>query len=239
MSLDRRWQNQTPIDWIEIWIRIVWAVALPLVAGMTGVLTTQVGVIILIWQALIAASYLFGFPASRPAPLNAIQFLIETLLSVWLIRQSGGLTSPLWWSLLIGGVSGSLSIQLWVLPWLLGFAALIAGLDGWIQRDSPLLELNLVGFYVSLMVLFSWVLSALAKQLRNKDAALRMSFEAQIRTAILREWDKAEAAVQGSTTILSDLDLQRVYQKTLATTTQSLLSGEQDDPRLQAGLFSS
>ena len=89
-----------------ILIRLVWAAAVSISAGLTGQLTTELAVIVGLWVLLIIVDYVVPWFGIRS---RSFAVILDFIFVSGSIALTGLATSPLWWSLLIGGLLGGMA----------------------------------------------------------------------------------------------------------------------------------
>lgn len=95
-----------PLDLALLLIRLVWAAAVSISAGLTGQLTPELAVIVGLWVLLVVVDSIVPWPGSRS---KLIALALDFIFVLGSIALTGLATSPLWWSLLVGGLLGGMA----------------------------------------------------------------------------------------------------------------------------------
>jgi signal transduction histidine kinase len=104
------WSSLKPLDWLVISIRWFMLSALPIVAGLTGVMSLGMAFILIAWILLsfaVAIALAIGW---RPSLLQTAVVISDLVFALAVIALSGMLASPLWWSLLIAPLTMGLRL---------------------------------------------------------------------------------------------------------------------------------
>ncbi|MFQ5944146.1 MAG: GAF domain-containing sensor histidine kinase [Anaerolineales bacterium] len=109
-------------------VRLVWAAAVSISAGLTGKLTTELAVVVGIWVLLIVVDSVVPWFGIRFRWQRESAIALDFIFVLGSIALTGPVASPLWWSLLIGGLLGGMAFG-WIAALAfpsLGAAVLIA-----------------------------------------------------------------------------------------------------------------
>ena len=130
----------SPLDLALLLIRLVWAAAVSISAGLTGLLTTELAVIVGLWVLLIVVDAIVPWLGIQSRWQREFAIVLDFIFVLGTIALTGLATSPLWWSLLVGGLLGGIAFG-WITALAfpsLGATALFAFgfLSGSIQVDD-------------------------------------------------------------------------------------------------------
>jgi signal transduction histidine kinase len=106
--MPRPWPPLTPLVWIALSQRWLWLSALPIVAGLTGSLTKPLIVLSLGWTGFALAITLARVAGAGSRRVVYVAAAVDSMLAIGALALSGGLASPLWWTVLIGAVGVAL-----------------------------------------------------------------------------------------------------------------------------------
>lgn len=98
-----------PLDLALLLIRLVWAAAVSILAGLTGQLTAELAVIVSLWVLLIVLDSVMPGLGTRSRWKRESATVLDFIFVLGSIALTGLATSPLWWSLLIGGLLGAMA----------------------------------------------------------------------------------------------------------------------------------
>ena len=98
-----------PLELAQLFVRLVWAAAVSISAGLAGLLTVELAVIIGLWVLLIVVDAVAPWLGIRSRWQREFAIVLDFIFVVGSIALTGLATSPLWWSLLIGGLLGGIA----------------------------------------------------------------------------------------------------------------------------------
>jgi len=101
----RTWPPVKPLDWLVTSIRWVWIAVLPIIAGLTDVMSQNLALILIGWTLISFLATLVYATGWRPPAVEAGVVIADLVLAVAAVHYTGMQSSPLWWSLLIAVVS--------------------------------------------------------------------------------------------------------------------------------------
>lgn len=104
----RSWPPVTPLDWIAVSQRWLWLAALPIVAGLAGAVTRPLIVLSAGWMGFALAMSIARVTGASSRRVVHAAAGVDSAFAVGAVALSGGLASPLWWTLLIGGLGVAL-----------------------------------------------------------------------------------------------------------------------------------
>lgn len=109
MPSSRTWRALAPLDGVSLTLRWLMLAAVPTVAGLSGRMGWGLALVLLAWVALslgLTAAWASGW---RPRLLAGTVAALDVALALAALALSGGLGSPLWWTLLIGSIGAGLA----------------------------------------------------------------------------------------------------------------------------------
>ena len=98
-----------PLELAQLVVRLVWAAAVSISAGLAGLLTVELAVIVGLWVLLIVVDAVVPWLGIQSKWQREFAITLDFIFVVGSIALTGLATSPLWWSLLIGGLLGGLA----------------------------------------------------------------------------------------------------------------------------------
>jgi signal transduction histidine kinase len=101
----RIWPPLKPLDWFVVSARWIWLSVLPIIAGLSGVMSPSLAFILIGWTLLSFIASLADATGWRPELLQAGVVVADLGFAVASVAVTGMLTSPLWWALLIAAIS--------------------------------------------------------------------------------------------------------------------------------------
>ncbi len=93
-----------PQDWLIVSARWVWLAALPIIASLAGVMSSNLAYILSGWAFLSFLVTLLDATGWGPPQLQAAVVTMDLSFAVAVVGFSGMLASPLWWALLIAAI---------------------------------------------------------------------------------------------------------------------------------------
>jgi signal transduction histidine kinase len=108
MESPRSWPPLTPLGWIAISQRWLWLGALPLVAGLAGRLSQPLIILSLGWTGFALAMTLARVAGANSRRVVYVAATVDSALAICALALSGGVVSPLWWTVLIGAIGVAL-----------------------------------------------------------------------------------------------------------------------------------
>src|SRR3972149_201615 len=106
--MTRPWPPLTPLVWIALSQRWLWLGALPIVAGLAGPLSQPLIVLSLGWTGCARAMTLAWVAGASSRRVVYIAAAVDSMLAIGALALSGGIASPLWWTVLIGALGVAL-----------------------------------------------------------------------------------------------------------------------------------
>ena len=99
-----------PLELTQLLIRLVWAAAVSISAGLAGLLSVELAAIVGLWVLLVVVDAVVPWLGVRSKWQLEFAIVLDFIFVVGSIALTGLATSPLWWSLLIGGLLGGMAI---------------------------------------------------------------------------------------------------------------------------------
>src|SRR3972149_4012253 len=106
--MTRPWPPLTPLVWIALSQRWLWLGALPIVAGLAGPLSQPLIVLSLGWTGFALAMTLARVAGAGSRRGGYVSAAVDSMLAIGALALSGGIASPLWWTVLIGALGVAL-----------------------------------------------------------------------------------------------------------------------------------
>ncbi|HMK07826.1 MAG TPA: GAF domain-containing sensor histidine kinase [Anaerolineales bacterium] len=106
--MTRSWPPLTPLVWIALTQRWLWLIALPIVAGLAGPLSKPLIVLSLGWTGFALAMTLARLAGAASRRVVYVAAAVDSMLAIGALALSGGVASPLWWTVLIGALGVAL-----------------------------------------------------------------------------------------------------------------------------------
>ncbi len=98
-----------PLELAQLVVRLVWAAAVSVSAGLAGLLTVELAVIVGLWVLLIVVDAVVPWLGIQSKWQREFAITLDFIFVLGSIALTGLATSPLWWSLLIGGLLGGMA----------------------------------------------------------------------------------------------------------------------------------
>ena len=98
-----------PLELAQLLVRLVWAAAVSISAGLAGLLTVGLAAILGLWVLLIVVDAVASWLGIQSKWRREFAIVLDFIFVVGSIALTGLATSPLWWSLLIGGLLGGIA----------------------------------------------------------------------------------------------------------------------------------
>ncbi|MCK4693263.1 MAG: hypothetical protein KAT23_06510, partial [Anaerolineales bacterium] len=168
MKRSRIWVPLTPLDWINLSTRALVLVAVPLVAGLYGCLSTSLIYLLTGWTVFTLLINLAQRGGWKPTWLERTEVVIDSGFAVATIGLSGLVESPLWWTLLIGPMRAGLYYGLPSILLTTGLSLIFAALMSVIFSRAGIWALIPVGIYTGTMMLAAAVVGVLEEQVRRR-----------------------------------------------------------------------
>ena len=102
-------RSLSPLDLALLLTRLVWAAAVAISVGLAGLLTTALAVIVGLWILLIVVDAVVPWLGIQSRWQREFAIALDFIFVLGSIALTGLATSPLWWSLLIGGLLGGMA----------------------------------------------------------------------------------------------------------------------------------
>lgn len=237
MRRSRTWIPLTPLDWITLSLRFLWLATLPLVAGLEGRLTSSLIIVSLVWIASTVFVSLLRPIGWQPSWIGAALAGLDVALAVTAISLSGALTSPLWWSLLIGTVSAGLSYGLIGALATTAGGAVLAGVISLIIARASWWALLPILMYVGLLTLAGSVLGWLSERVRQRATSMRRRQELALSEVRERERQRARTVFRIAAELNATLNYERVLDMALDLSAKALSDSSVEDDRLVSALL--
>ena len=234
--MTRPWPPLTPLVWIALSQRWLWLGALPIVAGLAGPLSQPLIVLSLGWTGFALAMTLAWVAGASSRRVVYIAAAVDSMLAIGALALSGGIASPLWWTVLIGALgvalqdgqrgalaTGGLATAAGVL--------VVAGLD---PAGLPALAGALA--VVGPVLLFGAALLWPAARVRSLAIEAGEVQGVELREARRREREQLARFFVAAGLLNASLDHERVLDQALELASQALIDSD-DKPELLVGML--
>jgi signal transduction histidine kinase len=236
----RTWPPLKPLDWLVISIRWVWIVVLPIIAGLTGVMSTNLAIVLIGWTLVSFLATLVYATGWRPPSVEAGVVIADLVLAVAAVYYTGMQASPLWWSLLIAVVSIGLRFGIRAVIMVTASGAIAAVALITVATTSSPVILGTLTLQAFAVVISGGLLGWLAGLVRERAIAMERS-QAQERDALQElERERSRAIFRMAAALNATLSYEEVLEKaldlgarTLARSShQEIIQSPASDPEL-------
>jgi len=227
----------TPLAWVTLMIRWLFLAALPLAAGIGRPLTGDFALALTVWVIIsLAITALWGV-GWRPAWMGWATALIDVVLALTLIEQSGSLSSAIWWGLLLATIGAGLTYGM--VPALIVTGAGLFGaiLITLIENPGGLWALIPLGLYVGALMLPAAALGWLAEQTRTAALSVGQRQEIDVELVLKRERERTRTIFSLAAELNATLNYERVLDMALDLSASALADGTADDEHLISALL--
>jgi signal transduction histidine kinase len=227
----------TPLAWVTLTIRWLFLAALPLAAGLVSPLTGDFALALAVWVAfslVISALWALGW---RPPWMGWATALIDVVLGLVLITQSGSLSSPIWSGLLVGALSAGLAygmVQALIVTGVGLFGAVLMVL---VESPAGLWALIPFGMYVGCVMLAGAVLGWLAEQAKGAALTVGQRQELDLEELRRRDRDRTRSIFLMAAELNATLNYERVLDMALDMSASALADATPEDDRLVSALL--
>lgn len=235
----RTWPAALPMDWIGLSVRWILLVALPVAGGVLGRMTPTLAVILSGWGLLSLVIGLLWASGWRPRWLSWLVAAADLVLAMAAISVSGGVSSPLWWSLLIGVVTAGLAYGMTAALMVTGAAVLIsAGLMVMSAPPGPAILLP-IGAYAVVVSVAGASLGWLAEQTRlvAREVLGEPAREGPGPAVRVQDSDRFRTVFRLASELNATLNYERVLEMALDLSGTALADGSGDEERLVSALL--
>jgi signal transduction histidine kinase len=237
MTSPRTWLPLHPIDWVSLSLRWLMLAALPVVAGLGGRLSWGLVIVLVLWAGFSLGIALLRASGRRVWWLGWLVAGVDLLLALAAIVASGLLSSPLWWSLLIGVVETGLgfgmvaALVVTAVAVIASAALTLATVPGDVELLVPL------GLYSGGLMLAGASLGWLSEQTRDaapREQAAQTPAEASLR---ISDRDQIRTVFQLASELNATLNYERVLEMALDLSGKALAEAGTEDERLVSALL--
>ncbi len=239
MRPSRVWPAALPIDWIGLSVRWILLVALPVAAGVLGRMTAALAVVLSGWGLLSLSLGLLWASGWRPRWQAWLVAAADVVFALAAISASGGVSSPLWWSLIVGVVTAGLAYGMTAALIVTGAAVLIAtGLMVAAAPPGPAILLP-IGAYAVVVSLAGAALGWLAEQTRGvaREVLGGLAGEADAPLPRVQDSDRFRTVFRLASELNATLNYERVLEMALDLSGTALADGSGDEERLVSALL--
>ncbi|MEW6567603.1 MAG: GAF domain-containing sensor histidine kinase [Chloroflexota bacterium] len=239
MAPPKTWPVASPIDWIGLSVRWTLLAALPVAAGVLGRMSGGLAVILSGWGLLSLVVGLLWASGWRPRWQAWLVALLDLGFGQAAILSSGGVSSPLWWSLILGIVAVSLAYGMTAGLVITGLAVMgSAALTLAMAPPGPAILIP-IGTYAGVLVLAGSALGWLADQTRSAAKALLGQLPAEPQAPLLgrRDSDRFRTVFRLASELNATLNYERVLEMALDLSGSALADASGDEERLISALL--
>ncbi len=233
----RTWPPMKPLDWLVISLRWIWITSLPITAGLTGVMSPNLAVILIVWTVVSFLATLVYATGWRPPYLEMGVVVADLILAVASVHITGMQSSPLWWSLLIA--VASIGLRFGMKAVLIVSAAGAVAAVIMIVVASATTPLLLVGLIVQALavVLAGSLLGWLAGLVRAQAIAMEDSQTREGGTLSQSERERSRAIFRMAAALNATLSYEEVLEKALDLGAETLTRSGHEDNQLVSALL--
>lgn len=235
MPSTRTWHALAPLDGVSLTLRWLMLAAVPTVAGLSGRMGWGLALLLLVWAGLslgITAAWAAGW---RPRLLGGVLAACDLALALTALALSGGLGSPLWWTLLIGSIGAGLAYGMVVSLAVASVGALAAAaLTFSMYPGGPevLLPLALNGAPFLLAAgLTAWLAEQVRETARGGPAG------AGPPAAAVDESERMRTVFRMASELNATLNYERVLEMALDLSSSAVAESGADDERMVSALL--
>lgn len=227
-----------PIDWIGLSVRWILLAALPVAAGVLGRMRPALAVVLSGWGLLSLVIGLLWASGWRPRWLSWVVASADLAFALAAISASGGVSSPLWWSLIIGVVAAGLAYGMTAALIITGAAVLVsAGLMVMSAPPGPAILLP-IGAYAVVVSVAGAALGSLAEQTRGVAREVLGEPSGEVpSTARAQDSDRFRTVFRLASELNATLNYERVLEMALDLSGMALADGSGDEERLVSALL--
>ncbi len=237
--MDRRgtWPPLFPLDWIELILRWVFLVALPLVAGMQRIVFLELGIVLIAWAAFSFFLRLATTRGWRPPWPGWVAGVIDIAFALAAIEWSGGLSSPLWWGLLLGPLTVALRENTRLALIHRAAAGVAAALVRTLIAGEPAWTLLPVAGLTLLLVLAMYGLSPLVRRLRAAAKEMARWQRLTLEGVRDQERERSRTVFRLAAELNATLNYERVLDLALDLSARALSNHKPEDTQLVSALL--
>jgi len=237
MDRSRIWVPLVPLDWINLSTRALVLVAVPLVAGFYGILSTSLVYLLTGWAVFTLFISLAQRGGWNPTWLEGTAAVIDIGFSVTTIGFSGLLESPLWWTLLIGPMRAGLNYGLPSMLATTGLSLASAALVSVIFSGAGIWALIPVGMYTGALMLAAASVGLPEEQVRRRALFVERRQIISLRLAGERERQWAHTIFSIAAELNTTLNVERVLDMALDLSARALADSGSVDTKLVSALL--
>ncbi|HEY70405.1 MAG TPA: GAF domain-containing protein [Anaerolineae bacterium] len=236
MKTMRTWFPQ-PLDWLAISLRWFMLSALPIVAGLSGVISLGMAFILIVW-ILFSFAITFALASSwKPSLLQTTVVFVDLVFALAVIGISGMLASPLWWSLLIASVTIGFRLgmkSVLIVSSIGGAAAAVMILLATATSPWTLVPVMLQSLALILAaIILGWMVS----QVRLRVLGLDRIHARDRSRSFEQAHEEARELFQIATALNATLNYEEVLEKALDLSAKVLSGDRHEDDRLISSLW--
>jgi len=237
MDRSRIWVPLVPLDWINLSTRALVLVAVPLVAGFYGTLSTSLVYLMTGWAVFTLLINLAQRGGWNPTWLEGTAVVIDIGFAVTTIGISGLLESPLWWTLLIGPMRAGLNYGLPSMLATTGLSLAFAALVSVIFSGAGIWALIPVGMYTGALMLAAASVGLPEEQVRRRALFDESRQIISLRLAGERERQWAHTIFSIAAELNATLNVERVLDLALDLSARALADLGSVDTKIVSALL--
>jgi signal transduction histidine kinase len=226
-----------PLDWFVISIRWLLLSALPIVAGLSGVMSMNLALVLIAWILLSFLATIALAIGWKPSLLPYAVVIADLVFALVAMGFSGMWASPLWWSLLIASVTIGLQFGMKAVLIVSSVGGVAAAIMILLTTATSLWTLVPVALQTLLLILIATVLSWLVGKVHlqamdmERRQALHQSRNSEREHEDTRELLRIAAALNAS------LNYEEVLEKAMDLSAKVLSGNRHEDDQLVSALL--
>jgi signal transduction histidine kinase len=224
-----------PLDWISLILRALALVAMPHTAFLFGRLNETLIYIISGWLVFTLLVSIARMRWWESPAWDWIATAVDIIFATAVIFYSGLLSSPLWWSLLIGPLWVGLIYGLRRMLSAIGVGLVILAVVGVVLSGAGFSSLIATGIYAVALVLMGAILGLVADQVRGRSIVIEKERRMIIRTE--EERQRARTIFRMAAELNASLDFDQVLDQALDLSSQALAQSDVGEATLVSALL--
>jgi signal transduction histidine kinase len=226
-----------PVNWLVMSARWVWLSMLPIIAGLSGVMSLNLAYILIGWTLLSFLASLADAAGWKPPLLQTAVLVADLGFALAAVASTGMLASPLWWTLLIAAVSTGLRLgtkAVVVVSALGGIAAaimiiLLTATTPWVLVPLTLQTLALI--------IAGGILGWLANLVRSQAMAMERRQTLELAKGREQERERARTIFRMASALNATLNYEEILEMALDFGESTLSRSRSEDDQLVSALL--
>lgn len=237
MNPAKAWPAFSPMDWIGLSVRWTLLAALPVAAGVFGRFSVGLVFVLSGWAIFSLVVGLLWASGWRPLWQPWLVAGGDVCLALGAISFSGGVSSPLWWSLVVGVVGASLAYGMVAGLVVTGLGVIVsAGLTLALAPPGPAILIP-IGAYTGILMLAGVSLGWLAEQTRNAAQVVGGAHDVGPAPSRQQESDRIRTVFRLASELNATLNYERVLEMALDLSGSALADASGEEERLLSALL--